>query len=172
MWALHCVSANHCSYQSTTKVTSFTHSVPWNKALTPCSCAHADRGMRPSFHKLYFCCLGKHSKTETGFKMNFLPMKRENSNSSYCVVLTFKVVKRQWLVKEILVFWSPGHILFMDDDSEHKVDDLMDGCLILNKLVRRRVKLCQRVMAILHCSLMNCKHFYQVFPVQTQLCSS
>ena len=148
------------------------HPVPQNEALVPSSCAPAARRTRASFHELYFCCLGKHSKTETGFKMNFLPMKRENSNSSYCVVLTFKAVKIQWLVKEILVFWSPGHILFMDHDSEHEVDDLMDGCLILNKLVRRRVKLCQRVMATLQCSLMKCKHFYQVFPVQTQLCSS
>ena len=33
----------------------------------------------------------------------------------------------------------------MDDDSEHKVDDLEDGdgCFTLNKLGRRRMKLCQ-----------------------------
>ena len=50
------------------------------------------------------------------------------------------------------------YILFMDDDSKHKVDDsddgcvlVMDVCLILNKLGRRKVKLCQRVMVTLRC---------------------
>ena len=31
----------------------------------------------------------------------------------------------------------------MDDDSKHKVDETMDGCLVLNKLGRRRVRLSQ-----------------------------
>ena len=31
-------------------------------------CAHAARETKASFHDLYFCCLGKHSQTETGFK--------------------------------------------------------------------------------------------------------
>ena len=49
------------------------HSVPQNKALVPRGCAHAARGTRPSFHKLYFCCLGKHNQTETSFRTNKLP---------------------------------------------------------------------------------------------------
>ena len=49
------------------------------------------------------------NKTETSFKMNFLPMKGENPITSYCVVLMFKSAKMQWLVKEILVFWSIGY---------------------------------------------------------------
>ena len=39
----------------------------------------------------------------------------------------------------------------------------MDGCLILNKLGRRRLKLCQRVMATLQCYLSKCEHFFRVF---------
>ena len=61
-------------------------------------------GMRPSFRKLCFCCLGKQSQTETGFKMNFLLMKGENPITSYCAVLVFKLMKMQWLLKDILVF--------------------------------------------------------------------
>ena len=45
-------------------------------------CAHATRGTRPSFRTLYFCCLGKHDQTETGFETSFLPMKRDNSVTS------------------------------------------------------------------------------------------
>ena len=111
-------------------------------------------GTRPSFltvvleptaeQGLHSCCLGKHSQTETGFKMNFLPMKGENFITSCCVILTIKSAKIQWLGKEILVLWSIGHRLFPDDDSMHKVDDLDDGwCFILNKYGWRRVKLCQ-----------------------------
>ena len=33
---------------------------------------HTNHRISPSFHKLYFCCLGKHSQTETSFEMNFL----------------------------------------------------------------------------------------------------
>ena len=36
----------------------------------------------------------------------------------------------------------------------------MNGSLILNKLERRRVKLYQRVMALLQCQLSKCEHFY------------
>ena len=70
-----------------------THSIPWNKALVPCGCAPAAHGLRPSFHEFCFCCLGKHSQTATDFKRNFLPLKGENSISSYCVVLTLKSAK-------------------------------------------------------------------------------
>ena len=76
-------------------------------------------GTGPSFHKLYFCCLGKHSQTETDFKTKFLLMKGENSVTSYCDVLAFKLAKIRWPVKKILVFWSTEHRLFMDDYSKH-----------------------------------------------------
>ena len=49
---------------------------------------------------------------------------------------------------------------------------MMDGCLILNKLGWRRVKLCLRVMITLQCWLLKCEHFYQIFPVPSQLCAS
>ena len=78
---------------------------------------------------------------------NFLPMKGENSITAYCVVLTFKLEKVPWLVKEILVFWSTGYVLFT---AGIKLTTwTINGCLILNKLGRRRVKLCQRIMATL-----------------------
>ena len=80
-----------------------THSVPQNEAIVPHGCAPAARGTRPSFRELDFCCLGNYSNTETCFKTNFLPMKRVNSITSYCVVLTFESTKIRWLVREILV---------------------------------------------------------------------
>ena len=80
-----------------------TDSVPWNEPLVPRGCAPAACAMRPSFREFCFCCLRKHSQTETGFKMNFLPIKGENSITSYRIVLTFKLAKIRWLVKEILV---------------------------------------------------------------------
>ena len=98
----------------------------------PCSwrrCSRASR-TRASFRKLYFCCLEKHCQTETGFKINCLPTKGDNSITSYCIVLTFILAEIWWLVKEILVFWSIGYILFMDYDSKHKVDDLDDGWVL------------------------------------------
>ena len=100
-----------------------TYSVLWNEALVPHGCVHAAGGMKPSFRELYFCHLWKRSQTETGFKTNFLPMKGENSITSFCVVLTFKWAKIWCLVKEILVFCRIWSILFMDDVSEHKIDD-------------------------------------------------
>ena len=57
-------------------------------------------------------------------------MKGDNSITYSGVVLTFKSVKVQWLVKEILVFWSIGYIRFIGDDSEHKVDDSDDGWML------------------------------------------
>ena len=84
------------------------HSVLRNEALIPCDCVHAACRSRSSLHKLYFCCLGKHSQTETGFKTNFLPMKGENSITSYCIALIFKLAKIWWLVKEILVSEALG----------------------------------------------------------------
>ena len=95
--------------------------------LVPCGCAHATHGTRASFHELYCRCLGKHSQTETGFKTNFLPIKEENSITSYCADLMLKLVKIQWLAKETLFFEALDVYFFMDDDSEHKVDDSDDG---------------------------------------------
>lgn len=40
---------------------------------------------------------------------------------------------------------------------------MMNGSLILNKLERRRVKLYQRMMAMLQCQLSKCEHFYHSF---------
>ena len=37
-------------------------------AFVPHSCARDACGTSPLFHKLYFCCLGKHSQSETSFK--------------------------------------------------------------------------------------------------------
>ena len=77
--------------------------VPRNEAIVLRDYAPAARGTRPSFRELDFCCLGNYSNTETCFKTNFLPMKRVNSITSYCVVLTFESAKIRWLVREILV---------------------------------------------------------------------
>ena len=67
------------------------HSVPRNKALVSRGFAHAAPGMSPSFQKLYFCCLGKHNQTETHFKTNFPLMQGENSVTSCCIVLAFRL---------------------------------------------------------------------------------
>ena len=50
-------------------------------------------------------------------------------------------------------FWSIGYIYFPLSliVSIKMMTRTMVGCLILNKLGRRRVKLCQRVMATLQC---------------------
>ena len=48
----------------------------------------------------------------------------------------------------------------------------IDGCLILNLLVRRRAKLCQTAIATLQCLLLKCEHFNQIFQAQPQLCFS
>ena len=84
---------------STTTDQLLTRSILQNEALVPHGCANAARGLRPLFHKLYFCCLGEHSQTEISFKTNFLVMKGENSMTSYCVIMTFKCAKIRWLVK-------------------------------------------------------------------------
>ena len=83
--------------------------------------------------------------------MNFLPMKRGNSITSYGIVLMFKLAKIQWLVKEILVSEVLGiYFSWIMIASIKLMTRTMDECLILNKL-GRRVKLCQRVMATLQC---------------------
>ena len=92
-----------------------------------CSRCSVERGPRGLILRTLLCCLGKHSQTETGFKTNCLPMNGENCITSYCVVLSFKSAKLRWLVKKKRVFYSIGCILFMDDDTERKVDDVDDG---------------------------------------------
>ena len=110
-----------------------THSVPRNQALVPCGCPHAAHRMRPSFRELYFRCLGKHSKTETSFKMNFFPMKGKNSITSYCIVLTFKSAKIQWVVKKILVSEALGtYFKWIMMASITLMTQIMGGCLIPN----------------------------------------
>ena len=81
-----------------------THLVPRNKALILQGRAHAAKRNEAPVLQTQLCCLGKHSQTETRFKMNFLPMKGQNSITSYCIVLIFKLARMQWLVKEILFF--------------------------------------------------------------------
>ena len=128
-----CVSYWHQKHRTSMSVSmgdKSTHSVLPNEALVPRGCMHSACRTRPSFHELYFCCHGKHSQTETGFKMNFLPVKGENFTTFYCIVLTFRLAKIQWLAKEIFVFLSVGYVLFMDDDSRRKVDYLDDGWVL------------------------------------------
>ena len=127
--------------------------MPWNKALVPWGCAPANHGTRASFHDFYFCCLGKYSKTETGFETNFLPVKGENSIISYCSVLTFISAKTWWLVKEILVSKALGiYFLWILIASIKRLTQMMDGCLILNKLGSWRMRVREWWQ---HCSV-NC----------------
>ena len=65
------------------------YSVPRSEALVSRDCAHTARATRPLFCKLYFCCLGKHSQTETGFK-NELPSV-ENRETFYFLLNCFDV---------------------------------------------------------------------------------
>lgn len=87
-------------------------------------------------------------------------MEQENSYHFLCTVLIFRMAKIQWLVKEMLVFWSTGYPTV----SIKLMLWVMNGCLILNKLVRRRVKLCWRVMTTLLCELSKHEHFHCFFP--------
>ena len=79
--------------------------------------------------------LEKHSQTETGFKTNCLPVNGENSVNSYCVVLTFKSAKIQWLVKEILASEALGtYFSWIVVASIKLITRMMDECLILEKM--------------------------------------
>ena len=92
------------------------------------------------------------AKLKPNFKMNFLPMKGESSITSCCIVLMFKSAKIWWLVKEILVSKALGIFFsWIMIASIKLMTRTMYGCLILNELGRRRVKLCQRVMATVQC---------------------
>ena len=74
-----------------------THSVPRNKPLAVVLTRPEKQG--PHSAGSTFVLL----KNTASFKTDFLPMKGENSITSYCAVLTFKSAKIQWLVKETLV---------------------------------------------------------------------
>ena len=108
-------------------------------------------GMRPSLNELYFCCLGKRSQAETSFKTNFLPMKGENLITSYCSVLTFKLAKMCWLKTYYFSEALDMYFSWIMTVGMKLMTRTTDGCLTLNKLGRRRVKLCQRVTATLQC---------------------
>ena len=78
-------------------------------------------------------------------------MKGENSITSYCIQIRENMMAKQRNIS-FLKHWIYIHV--MNDDSKREVGDLqwtMDGYLILNKLGRRRVKLCQKAMASLQC---------------------
>ena len=77
-------------------------------------------------------------------------MKGQNCITSYYVVLTFKLAKIRWLVKEILGSEALGRYFPWTLMANIKMmTQTMDGCLILNYLGRRRVKSCQRVVTTL-----------------------
>ena len=89
-----------------------------------------------------------------------------------CVVFTFLLATIQWLVKEILIFWSIGYEYLMDDDSIKVMPRMMDGCWILNTFRRRKVKLCQNdgntaVLTVIVWAVLSF-----VFPAPPWLCSS
>ena len=44
--------------------------------------------------------------------------------------MTFKSARMRWLVEEKLVFLYVGYRHFMDNDSEHRVDDFDDGWVL------------------------------------------
>ena len=52
-----------------------THFLVWNAALVPCGCAHAAHRIRPSFCKLYFCCLGHTANLKLVSKRTFFQGK-------------------------------------------------------------------------------------------------
>ena len=72
-------------------------------------------------------------------------MKGENPITSYCVVLTFKSQKYTMASQGNISFlkhWIHTFLSMMTACIKLLIL-MMDGCLILNKLVRRRVKLYQ-----------------------------
>ena len=70
-----------------------------------------------------FVVLENIAKLKPVSKQTSFQRREKTLISSYRIDLTFKWAKKLWLVKEILAFCSIGYILFMDDDSEYKVDD-------------------------------------------------
>ena len=99
-----------------------------------------------------FVVLENTAKLKPVSKQTAIPMKGENSITSYSVVLTLKSSKIRLLVKEILVSEAWGiYFPWILIATIKMMTWMMVGCLILNKLGRRRMKLCQRVMATLQC---------------------
>ena len=83
-------------------------------------------------------------------------MKRENSVTSCFVVLTFQIGENMMASQRNICFLK--HRIFvgfswMMTASIQLMTGTMDGCLILNKLGRRRVALCPRVMATQNVSI-------------------
>ena len=115
-----------------------------------CSCCPRTKGLENSqlkpVSKRTSCCLRNKGLENSQLK----PVSkwtsywwRESSITSYCVVLMFKSAKIWRLVKELLVSETLGiffpQILIA---SIKMMTRTMHGCLILNKLGRRRKKLC------------------------------
>ena len=75
-------------------------------------------------------------------------MKGGNSITSCWVVLVFKLakIKKYYFSKALDIYFS-----WVMTASIKLMTQTIDWCLILNKLGRRRVKLCEKVMATLQC---------------------
>ena len=110
--------------------------------------------------QLYFCCLGKTQPNWNRFQ-NELP-SNEGRELHQFLLCCFDVqiskntmASQEMLVSEALGIYFPWNMIA----SIKLMTRTMDGWLIMNKLRRRRVKLCQRVMATLQCKLSKCEHF-------------
>ena len=88
-----------------------TPSVPQNEALVLAAVLTPPMERDPHSANSIFIVLEKHSQTETGFKMNFLPMKGENSITFYCVVLMFKLAK---MLPSAPILLGPGEATHSD----------------------------------------------------------
>ena len=91
-----------------------------------------------------FVVLENTAKLKPVSKQTFFQLReRESSITSYSVVLTFKSAKIQWVVKRNIKFSEALDLYFswMMTASIKLLTRTMDGCLILDKLVRRRMKL-------------------------------
>ena len=113
----------------TWKWVGFTHSVPRNEAVVLHGCAHATRGRRPSFHKLYFFRSGKHNQTETSFKTN---VPSYEGRELYHFQLHCVAVQ---IGENIMAFWSVRCRLFVNDESKHKVNNVDDGWVLDSALI-------------------------------------
>ena len=85
--------------------------------------------MTALFCELYFCCLGKRSQTETGFKMNFLPVKGENSNH---ILLCFDIqTGKNTMASERSISFLKHRIQTFHGWWQQKLlmTRMMDGCL-------------------------------------------
>ena len=146
------LNLGHFHFQIITEKRS-THSVQQNKALVPCGCAPATHGIRPSFCEPCFFCLEKHKPNWNRFQ-NKLPS--DEGRELYHFLLScfdIEISKNTLASQRNISFWSIEYLYFswIMIGSIKLMTLTMDGCLILNKLGRRRVRLCLRVMATLQC---------------------